>query len=618
MATLTSFKAPFKPATAYYTGSGSTQLVPDVFPVAINGRPYMVDTASNQWSRVFDARVRDSVDQSSEPGESALNPQGLWRRSQSSWHYGAGQQYSDTADAEAYRFYSSKGVDPWTKGRLSLLRDTTNVYPTSGTNLYAVTADGRLYGTDGQNVKYTTDFVTVTTVTGTQASNLYSITSDGYNVFYSYANGDIDQTKADISTSSAYITGIEAGVLAYVRGRLMVAGQGTDKRKIWNITTPAQSSANNPSPLYTHPNTNWTWVGFAAGQTHIYAAGYAGNTSIIYKTQIKADGTSLDIPTAAAELPLGEIVRSIYGYLGYIVLGTDTGFRFCSTDDSGNLTVGPLVETGAAVGAMAGIGKYIYFAWSNFDSTSTGIGRMDISVFISTNQPAYATDLMATAQGTVQAIHEFQNDVLFTVSGVGVFQPHATNLVSSGYLRSGIYRWGVPDPKIVAKLDLRALPLDGSVTLSISNDGEDFHEFTAWATSNQKEATVEGLEDKAFEAEIKVTLERKSTDATVGPILTRWMARAFVASLRSQIFTVPLLMHHKLQVLGREYWQDVDKELTLLRDLVDTPRVITYQENQETFPVVVENVQFNVRHIGDSHKENDQEGTAIVVMRSVR
>ena len=437
-------------------------------------------------------------------------------------------------------------------------------------------------------------------------------------MFYSYANGDIDQTKADISTSSAYITGIEAGVLAYVRGRLMVAGQGTDKRKIWNITTPAQSSANNPSPLYTHPNTNWTWVGFAAGQTHIYAAGYAGNTSIIYKTQIKADGTSLDIPTAAAELPLGEIVRSIYGYLGYIVLGTDTGFRFCSTDDSGNLTVGPLVETGAAVGAMAGIGKYIYFAWSNFDSTSTGIGRMDISVFISTNQPAYATDLMATAQGTVQAIHEFQNDVLFTVSGVGVFKPHATNLVSSGYLRSGIYRWGVPDPKIVAKLDLRALPLDGSVTLSISNDGEDFHEFTAWATSNQKEATVEGLEDKAFEAEIKVTLERKSTDATVGPILTRWMARAFVASLRSQIFTVPLLMHHKLQVLGREYWQDVDKELTLLRDLVDTPRVITYQENQETFPVVVENVQFNVRHIGDSHKENDQEGTAIVVMRSVR
>ena len=118
MATLTRFVDAFRPATSFYTGSGATQLVPDVFPIAINGRPYLIDTASNQFTRQFDARVRDSVDQSTEPGEGALNPQGLWRRSQSSWHYGAGQQYSDTADAEAYRFYTSKGVDVWTKGRL--------------------------------------------------------------------------------------------------------------------------------------------------------------------------------------------------------------------------------------------------------------------------------------------------------------------------------------------------------------------------------------------------------------------------------------------------------------------------------------------------------------------
>jgi hypothetical protein len=618
MATLTRFKDAFKPATAFYTGTGATQLVPDVFPVAINGRPYMIDTAANSFTRQYDARVRDSVDQSTEPGESALNPQGLWRRSQSSWHYGAGQQYSDTADAEAYRFYSSKGVDPWTKGRLSLLKDTTNVYSTSGTNLYATTAGSRLYGTDGQAVKYTTDFVTVTTVTGTAASNLYSITSDGYNVFYSYANGDIDQTTAGISTSSAYITGIEAGKLAYVRGRLMVAGQGSDKHKIWNITTTPTSSANNPSPLYTHPNTNFTWVGFAGGQSHIYCAGHSGNFSLIYKTQIKADGTALDIPTVAGELPQGEIVQAIYGYLGYIIIGTNTGFRFCSADDAGNLVIGPLVTIGGAVGAFAGIGKYIYFSWTNFDSTSTGIGRMDISVFISPNQPAYASDLMATAQGTVLDVHEFNDAPMFTVSGHGVYTPHATNLVASGYLRSGIYRWGVPDPKIVAKLDLRALPLDGSVTLAISNDGADFHEFTAWTASDQKEATVEGLEDKAFEAEIKVTLERNSTNSALGPILTRWMARAFVASLRSQIFTVPLLMHHKLQIGGREYWQDVNNEMRLLRDLVDTPKVIVYQENEETFPVVIENVQWQALNRSSAQANWDWEGTAIVVMRSIR
>ena len=616
MATLIDFSSAFT-AASFFTGTGASQLVPNVFPVAINGRPYMLDMASNQFTRQFDARVRDSVDQSAEPGESAINPQGLWRRSQSSWHYGAGQEYSDTADAEAYRFYTSKGVDVWNKGKLALLSDTTKVYNTTGTNLYATTASNRLYGTDGQSVLFTTDFNTVTTVTGTAASNLYSIASDGFNVFYSYANGDIDQTKADISTSSAYITGIEAGYLAYVKGRLMVAGQAADKRKIWNITTTPGSSANNPSPLFTHPNTDFNWVGFAGGQTHIYAAGYAGNVSLVYKIGIKTDGTGLDVPLVAAELPQGEIITSLYGYLGYIIIGTETGFRFCSTDSEGNLVIGPLVETGAPVAAMAAIGRYVYFSWTNFDGTSTGIGRMDISVFISTNQPAYASDLMATTQGTVVAIQEFQNKPLFTVSGQGVYTPHATNLVASGFLRSGIYRWGVPDAKFIPKLDLRCLPLVGSITMSVASDDGAFTDFTTFDTEGSKEKTLDGPETKIFEAEIKITLTRSAT-ATAGPTLTRWMARAYAAPLRSQIFIVPLIMHHKLSIHGREYFQDVDKEMLFLRDLVETPRVINYQENTETFSVVVEDVQFRARNIINSHNENDIEGTAIVVMRSVR
>jgi hypothetical protein len=242
---------------------------------------------------------------------------------------------------------------------------------------------------------------------------------------------------------------------------------------------------------------------------------------------------------------------------------------------------------------------------------------MDISVFISTNQPAYASDLMATTQGTVVAIHEFQNKPLFTVSGQGVYTPHATNFVASGFLRSGIYRWGVPDAKFIPKLDLRCLPLTGSVTLSVAADGGQFEDFTTFSTPGAKEKTLDGLESKIFEAEIKVTLAR-SAGGTTGPTLTRWMARAYAAPLRSQIFTVPLIMHHRLQVNGREYWQDVDLELLYLRDLVENPRVITYQENTETFAVVIENVQMQTRQLVHAHKDNDHEGTAIVVMRSVR
>ena len=616
MATLTGFKAPFKPATAFYSGTGATQLVPDVFPVAINGRPYMIDTAANAFTRQYDARVRDSVDQSTEPGEGAINPQGLWRRSQSSWHYGAGQEYSDTADAEAFRFNTSKGLNVWEKGRLTLLPDVTQARSSVNTNLHMVTANSRVYITDGQTVAYTTNFTSFTSLTSTNASNLVDITGDGYNVFFSYADGNIDQTDPSTGAASNYITGINAGKLDYVKGRLMVAGAGADSHKIWNITTAPGSSANNPTALFTHPNTNFTWVGFAAGQNHIYCAGYAGNKTLIYKTAIEADGTALKIPTVAGELPLGEIAQTIDAYLGYVVIGLSDGFRVASSDSDGNLVIGPKIETGTAVEAFAGVGQYIYFAWKNYDATSTGIGRMDLSVFISPNQPAYASDLMATGQGGITDIHEYQNKPVFAVSGLGFYTQHATNLVSSGTLTSGIYRWGVPDAKFVPKLDLRCLPLVGSVTMSIASDDGDYYDFPVFSTVGAKEKTFDGREDKVFEAEIKLTLTQAT--ATTGPTVTRWMARAYAAPLRSQIFSVPIVMHHRLSIGGREYWQDVDYEMRQLRDLVDTPRVVSYQENEETFAVVVENVQWQALRDSPTHNRWDWEGTAIVVMRSVR
>ena len=615
MAYLVDFSAAFFPAPSFYTGTGASELVPDVFPVAINGRPYALDMKSGDFLRQYDARVRDSVDQSVQPGEGAINPQGLWRRSQSSWHYGAGQEYSDAADSEAFRFYESKGVNVWELGKLTLLNDVEQKRSSANTNLHMATADTRIYITDGQTLVYTTDLVSFTTVTGTNVSNLVDITSDGYNVFFSYDDGNIDQTDPSTGAASDYITGITAGKMDYVKGRLMVAGAGSDKHKIWNITTTPGSSANNPSPLFTHPNTNFAWVGFAAGQNHIYCAGFAGNKSLIYKTVIKADGTALEIPTVAGELPLGEVIQTVDGYLGFIAIGLADGFRIASSDSEGNLVIGPKIVTGNAVEAFAGVGQYIYFGYKNYDSTSTGIGRMDLSVFISPNQPAYASDLMVTGQGAVTDIHEFQNEPVFSVSGLGFYTKH-TDLVTSGYLESGIYRWGVPDAKFIPKLDLRCLPLVGSITMSVASDGGEFASFPIFDRALAKEKTLDGLEEKVFQSEIKLTLARGT--ATTGPTVTRWMARAYAAPLRSQIFSVPIVMHHKLNVAGREYWQDVYFEMRQLRDLVDNPRVVSYQENEDTFAVVIEDVQWRALRDSSVHNRWDWEGTAIVVMRSVR
>jgi hypothetical protein len=88
--------------------------------------------------------------------------------------------------------------------------------------------------------------------------------------------------------------------------------------------------------------------------------------------------------------------------------------------------------------------------------------------------------------------------------------------------------------------------------------------------------------------------------------------------LRSQIFSVPLLLHHQLNIRGFEYFMDVDLELSYLRDLVENPRVVTYQENAYTYSVIVEDVRWQPVDSANNHNAWDWNGTCTVIMRSVR
>ena len=610
MGTLVDFRSPFRPAAGFFSGTGATNLVPNVYPVALNGRPYVIDLKANAFQRQYDARVRDSVDQSAEPGEAAINSQGLWRRSQSSWHYGAGQKFSDSADAEAFRFNTSKGIDVWEKGEASLLKDVTQVLADSAATLRALTVGTRLYVGTGGDVKFTTDLSTFTNCTGEPGGNVGGMATDGFNIFVAFAGSGIHNATTSSNAFGSYVTGTDTFTnLSYVKGRLMASLDNA----VYNFT----SGGGPGSALFTHLNTGFRWVGFAGGQNHIYMGGFAGNQSLIYRTTIKADATTLDTPIVALELPAGETISGLGSYLGYILIGTTTGIRVASSDTDGNLVVGPLIETGNAVNSFNGYDRFVWFNWTNFDATSTGLGRLDLGVFISTNQPAYASDLMVTAQGVVGSVNTFSGRPVFVVTGTGIYVEHATDKVSTGYFESGIYRWGVPDAKFIPKWDLRVRPLTGSVTLAVKSDGGAYHSFAAYTLPLGKEKTLSGLEDRVFEAEIKITIDRSATDNTASPELTRWMGRAYAAPLRSQIFSIPLLMHHKLNIRGREYYQDVETELTFLRDLVETARIVQYQENEAAFSVIVEDVRFDVTDDSSSNTAWDWEGTATIIMRSV-
>ena len=618
MVGLLTFAEPFVNTHPFFTGKPLNNLVPDIFPVAIDGRPYLVDQKSNQFSRGFEARVRDSVDQSTAPGEAAINPQGLWRRGETSWHLGAGQLYADTAEAQDYRFYSSKGINPWTKGQLKLLNKVKEALNSSSTVLHLHCADGKVYVSDGTSIKYSSNpfdaTPTWTTVTGLPSASPRDMATDGSNIYLTYAGTSnsyglwkIDDTQ----TASNVAYGHELHYVDYVKGYVMVSGNGTTgaARDLYYSPT-----GNIGADDYQHPLSTWNWTSFASGQNAIYVAGSSGDRGAIYKITIATTGV-LDTPVVALEFPLGEIPNTVYGYLGGIFIGTNKGVRYATSDADSNLSCGSLIPTSGSVTSFTADEKYVWFNWSNYDGVSTGLGRIDLSSFTSTNTPAYATDLMLTSTADVLGVVTYNNKRIFSVSGDGVYVEDTDNLVSSGEIVTGTYRWGIPDRKFVAKFDIRTTPLEGTVTPYVSLDSGSYTAMSAAILQASTEKVSTGPQTKFIEAKFKLELARQT--ATTGPVVTRWMARAYASPARSQVFRVPLLMHHKIiDNHGSEHYFDVEAELQALRNLVTNPVVVNYQENTETFSVVVEDMEFQVV---DGYYQNwDLEGTCIVTMRSVQ
>ena len=614
--TLIDFTTAYTDGPSFFTGtSAPSSLVPDIFPVAIAGRPYMLDMASGRYGRTFEARLRDSVDQSDIPGEAAINPQGLWRRGQTSWHFGFNQKYGDLPDSNVERFEASLGVDVWTEGELTLLNDTKVSSSTTGTNLYLAVVGDELWYTDGSNVKYTSDpyaaSPTWNTISGSGTiRDIVSVGADAYVVFAgtSSTQGVRKATGSShtlAGTSTAY--GVEFGSIGYAKGRLCVGAYSSSD--LW-----FDPSGNNPPADFTHPDSSFRWVGFATGQNAIYCAGYSGQKSLIYKVTIQADGT-LDEPVVAAELPFGERVYSLSGYLGYILIGTNEGLRYATTDANANLVLGRTIEGTNPILCADGYQQYVWVGVTDYTATKTGVGRIDLSKYVDVNLPAAAPDLMYTGQGDVQGVATFNGKRVFTVSGVGMVVEDADNLVESGYVETGTWRWGIPDEKFLTFFDLEYEQLNGEIDVEYAYDGGSYSVLGSATAQASTLTTLTGPDGGFRQAKFKITLDRDADTATLGPVLARWQARAVPAPTRSELFQIPILLHHQMNRFNREYYFDVRFELQFLRDLIHNPRVVNFQEGNETYKVMVENVEW----VPTDRPDQDYrfEGTCTVTLRSL-
>lgn len=613
MAIAPTFSIPFVDSPAYYTGTASTNVVPSLYPVAINGRPYLIDVKSGRYQRTHEQRVRDSQDNSTAPGEAAINPGGLWRRGQDSWHYGAGQQYADTAEAKDFMFYKSKGINPWVKGQISLHNATKLLLASAATSNHLVVQDGRLYVSLNGDVSFSTNpFATSptwTACTGEPGGSVQAMATDGTRIFIAFPNDGVrvinTETTPSVIEATRFVTGADNYYSLGFAKNYMFGAHDHILRVI--------SFSGSPSIVVTPTDTAFRWVGVATGQNAVYAAGYSGKKSLIYKIGVSAAGV-LDVGSVALELPTGEIVSTISGYLGYIIIGTNKGVRYCTTDGNSNLVAGPIIPTSGPVHKITSEDKYSWFSWSNYDGISTGLGRVNLSTFTAQNTPAYATDLMYTSTADVKDVVTFEDKRVFFVQGVGIVGEDTTTKVTEGNIEFGTYRWGIPDRKFIAKFDVRTEPLKGSVSAYLSHDHTDFALLSTFNNAGESEYTYQGTDVKTIEADFKLVLTR-GTAITATPVVTRWMARAYASPFRSEVFSIPVLLHKKIRPRDRDVYMDQEAELDQLNDLIHNPRIITLQIGTRSYSVIAEDIEWIP--IDSTGNTWSWDGTAIVIMRSV-
>lgn len=561
--------------------------VPGKWDMAIDGLELMLADGP-QFRTIDTLRQQQSV---GEAAEVSLNPEGFWRRSQSSWHLGAGQSVFDGPESSRFRFRDSYGVDVWEKYQLSLLPEAvlhTASENDSGSKILLCQVGQRSYmatkNAGASQVLRLDDTTTLTGISNTYGPFRQLCSTGSWLLIGTTANGI---WKHDPTTSSAsqWITdAVTPSVVAFVKGRVIVCVGGA----VYNPVTAFTSSGALPAALYTHPDAAWTWIGAAEGLSHIYLAGYAGEKSVIYKTAVKPDGTALDIPSVAGRLPEGERITGIYGYLGTVVIGTTEGVRVAvANDGSGDLTIGALAEIpGGTTAAFYGYRTGVYFGltssfvWGD-GITRAGVGRIDLANLADPQRllPAWATDRAGWDQpADVDGVIAPGGVVWFAVDGRGVYRDsEAGNVVESGWLRVGQVSFDVAEDKVVTGARASWVG-EGLVTVALANRGGMFNLIAA-----------SGEQIRGDVSEMKVILDRSVNTATAGPTVKTVTTLAIPAPAGTYLIVLNAELAEAVMCRdGMEARIDVDAAFARLRAMWSDKRIVTLQLGRHAHAVTIE------------------------------
>jgi hypothetical protein len=533
---------------------------------------------------------------------------------------------------------------PLTGGATSSVRAITGT--TNATMAYV--KQRLVVGTNNKLYEFATGTAGPYTVTNSQiASNIATLTTS---VNHSLRVGD-SITVASIATSAAsyngsyVITSVTPNTISYYHNN---ADRAYETQAAGTITLNANT------PIYTHPNSSWVWTSIAESGSAIYAAGYAGANSAIYKFTLDTTGAmpTLSSGITSVVVPSGEIIHNIYVHLmSYMAIGTNKGLRIGSISDStGDITYGPLmIRTERPVRGFAAHHSYIYAASSS--NTELGgnypmIYRVDLSNEIDNLRFAYQTDIYAenTTGEAIDVCHLGVQDRLVFIAGTasnnvttvgdkGLWVQSDTEVYPSGYVQTGYIRYNTLEQKnfkrIVARGDYGVAPdrftpavTKGSMTIATRDlDGNLFDVVSYDNVIGTPESTITSPAGAQDALSLRFTLFRDATDTSVSPIFKGYQLKAVPATPRERIIKVPLMNFDTEtdKYNSTQGWEGrAFQRLVALEAIESYGDVVTYQDfrTNEISQCLIEEVNF-INNTPPDKKLTNFGGIILLTIRTV-
>ena len=617
----------------------------DYLPVQLDGTSFLVDT--RQYARTTVPALREQRDNSAEAGENALDTSGAWTRSQTDWSYGAGQTHFDLGDSDRRRFASSTGIDPWTKGEITLLPITEEKLDATTSNLLVQRMGTYLYATHAENAAYVTS-ATPTTPSWTSfvaraTHQIADITSDGTNIYFAFGSGAAiaKATLGNNAIDAAWPTsGTQAADIIQVAAGRLIGALGAN---IFEIGANGDKLAS--SLDYTPALAGTTWVSVTGGPSGIFAAANTDNTGSIYHIGVSATDGTLQTPIVGGQLPGGEQINQILAYGEVLLIATNVGLRTALIDTNSNaVTIGPVIEEGGEAFGLEAEGRFVWWGGS-----SGQIYRADLTRFTDTLVPAWASDLVSTgSSGNVNSIARFGNKTYFGAATDGVYGESGTGVkVATGTLNIGEVSWSTVAPKLLRNVTVRqsrdqfdstttyrqAAPfaynqgastfrgtqvsvMPGTVKFKATNDNNAVSEVGPLSTGVPLDFDFASESSVSYSFEMILT--RDTSNTTLAPIIEDWVTSCIATPDRVDEIIAPIIL--KRQVLtsrnsGSPIMFDSATIFNTLRSRMEAGVTVDYIEGTRAEKVTIERLSMQPERISDNGEW--WEGTLVVRLLTV-